>query len=222
MDFGLTPAALRTGLLFYILLVACLGLRAYAQAWMADRLGDPTPRDEGRLSLNLVVHMDLIGSVILPLLSIFYLQPHIGSLKFFIAWTKPVPINPANFEHPQRDTLLTQFAPTMMGLLLATITAVAGGLTAHYSDKITEVAGSLIAINAMLIVLDLIPLPPLPGGMLLRAFGLISEEMFWQLARWGGLVLLVAINIPVIAGILGLAIEVVQTPFVLLFNRLVI
>src|SRR3954453_14149578 len=112
----LSPEALRGGLLFYILLIVCLGLRAYAQAWMADRLGDPTPREEGRLSLNLIVHMDLLGSAILPLLSIFYLQPglrRLGDISFFLGWAKPVPINPANFERPQRDMLFTQFAPTL-------------------------------------------------------------------------------------------------------------
>lgn len=220
MDFGLTPEALRTGLLFYILLIACLGLRAYSQAWLVNRLGDPTPREEGRLTLNLIVHMDLIGSVILPLLSIFYLQPRMGSFNFFLAWTKPVPMNPSNFAHPQRDLLLTQFVPTVMSLLLALIVAVGGGLTVQYSHKILEVAEFMIAINAMLIVLDLLPLPPLPGGMLLRHFGLISEELFWQIARWGGLVFLVVINIPVCRAILGVLIGLVRTPFVELFNRL--
>ena len=83
-----------------------------------------------------------------------------------------------------------------------------------------EVTGYLISINAMLIVLDLIPLPPLPGGMLLRALGVISEETFWQVARWGGLVFLVAINIPILRGFLGLLIAIVQKPFEALFYRI--
>lgn len=218
--FGLTPEVLRYGLLFYILLIACLGLRAYAQAWMADRLGDPTPRDEGRLTLNLIAHMDLFGSVILPLLSIFYLQPRMGSINFFLAWTKPVPINPANFEHPQRDWLFAQFAPMVMSLLLALVFAVGGGATVQHSLKIKEIAELMIAINAMLIVLDLLPLPPLPGGMLLRHFGLISEELYFQISRWGGLILLIAINVPVTRGLLGLLIGLAQSPFIWLFNRL--
>jgi Zn-dependent protease len=220
MDLGLTPEALRTGLLFYILLIACLGLRAYAQAWVADRLGDPTPKEEGRLTLNLMVHMDLFGSVFLPLLSIFYLQPQLGSINFFLAWTKPVPVNPSNFAHPQRDWLFTQFAPTVMSLLLAFIAATGGGATVQFSVKIKEVAEFMIAINAMLIVLDLLPLPPLPGGMLLRHFGLISEELFLQISRWGGLIFLVAINIPLCRAVLGRLIALVETPFVTLFNRL--
>jgi Zn-dependent protease len=223
MALGLTPEVLRAGLLFYILLIVCLGLRAYAQAWLADRLGDPTPREEGRLSLNLLVHMDLVGSVILPLLSIFYLQPglrQLGDISFFLAWTKPVPINPSNFEHPQRDFLFTQFAGTFMSVLIALIAAIAGGFGIQHGEKILEVVIPLISLNAMLIVLDLIPLPPLPGGMLLRALGMISEERFWQIARWGGLIFLVAINIPIIRGLLGLLIGLVQSPFIALFQRI--
>src|SRR4051812_1064964 len=110
MDFGLTPAALRNGAILYILLIACLCLRAYAQAWMANRLGDPTPQQEGRLTLNPVPHMDLIGSVLLPLICIFYLQPNMGTIGFFLAWAKPIPINPAHFAHPGRGYLQTQLA----------------------------------------------------------------------------------------------------------------
>ena len=219
MDFGLTPEVLRAGLLFYILLIACLGLRAYAQAWLADRLGDPTPRDEGRLTLNLIAHMDLLGSVILPLLSIFYLQPRLdGRVSFFLAWTKPVPINPANFQHPRRDVLFTQFAPLVMSALLALIAAIGCGFGVRWSLKFDEVAALVIGINAMLIVLDLIPLPPLPGGMLLRHFGLISEELFWQIARWGGLIFLVALNIPLLRGILAVLIALAAAPFQMLYN----
>ncbi|MEO7412513.1 MAG: site-2 protease family protein [Opitutaceae bacterium] len=220
MDLGLTPEVLRAGLLFYVLLIACLGLRAYAQAWIADRLGDPTPREEGRLSLNLLVHMDLFGSVILPLLSIFYLQPNLGRVVFFLAWTKPVPINQANFEHPQRGMLFTQFAPAIMSVLLATLAAVGGGFGIGYSDKVGEIVEALIKINAMLIVLDFIPLPPFPGGMLLRHLGVISEERFWQIARWGSLIFLVAINIPIVRGVLAVLIGLVQLPFVMLFQRI--
>jgi Zn-dependent protease len=217
---GITPEFLRAGLLFYILLIACLGLRAYAQAWLADRLGDPTPHDEGRLTLNLLPHMDLIGSVILPLISIFYLGPRLGSIAFFLAWTKPMPVNPANFHNPRRDYLFTQLAGTGMSIFLALLAAVAGGFAYRFDVKTIEVFGSLISINAMLIVLDLLPLPPLPGGMLLRHLGMISEETFHQVARWGGLVLLIAINIPVLRHLLGMLIALVQLPFRMVLESL--
>ena len=78
MDFGLTPDAIRAGLIFYCLLFAVLILRAFAQAWLADRLGDPTPRSDGRVTLYPPPHVDLLGTVVLPLICIFYLQPRLA------------------------------------------------------------------------------------------------------------------------------------------------
>src|ERR1043166_2972918 len=97
MDLGLTQEVLRTGLIFYFLLFAVMILRAFAQAWLAERLGDPPPRSEGRVTLYPPPHVDLLGTVVLPLICIFYLQPRIGDLVFFLAWTRPVPTNPSNF-----------------------------------------------------------------------------------------------------------------------------
>src|SRR4051812_15383551 len=128
MDLGLTPEALRSGLILYFLLFAVLVLRAFAQAWVADRLGDPTPRNDGRVTLYPPPHVDLLGTVVLPLLCIFYLQPRLGQLNFFLAWTKPVPTNPHNFNHPRRGELFTQFAGFGMCVLIATLAAVAGGI----------------------------------------------------------------------------------------------
>src|SRR5215212_4383969 len=126
----LTPEALRAGLILYFLLFAVLILRAFAQAWLADRLGDPTPRSDGRVTLYPPPHVDLLGTVILPLICIFYLQPQIrlAQLSFFLAWTRPVPTNPSNFSHPRRGEVFTQFAGCSMCVLIAALTAIIGGL----------------------------------------------------------------------------------------------
>ncbi len=218
MDLGITPEFLRAGLLLYVLLVVTLCLRAYAQAWMAYRLGDHTASDAGRLTLNPLPHMDLIGSVVLPLICIFYLQPRMTSISFFLAWAKPVPVNPANFKNPSRDFLFTQLANPGMSLTLALLAAIAGGLLAHVDQRSAEVFGSLIFINASLIVIDCLPIPPLPGAMVLRQFGVMSEEVFWQIARWGGLVLIIVFQIPVVRGLLGMLIQILAYPFVIIFN----
>jgi Zn-dependent protease len=220
MDFGLTPELLRAGLLFYVLLFACLILRAFAQAWLTDRLGDPTPRDEGRVTLDPMPHIDLLGTVILPLLCIFYLQPRIGRINFFLAWANPVPINPSNFANPRRDFLLTQFAGFTMSFLLAFVSALLGGLLYGTAPRTAEIFGTLISINAMLIVLDFLPVPPLPGGALLKHWGWISEETYWAVARWAGLLLMIAFNIPITQAIIGALVGLVQTPFLILFGLL--
>lgn len=216
----MTPEALRAGLIFYLLLFSCLILRSFAQAWLADRLGDPTPRAEGRVTLYPVPHVDLMGTVVLPLICIFFLQPRLGSINFFLAWTNPVPINAAHFRNPSRDYLLTQLAGCGMSILLATLSAVVGGLSYHHEPRLAEIFGSLIGINAMLIVLDLLPIPPLPGAMLLRHWGFISEERFWSIARWSGLAFMIAINIGPIRTALSVLISLVALPFGLVFDFL--
>lgn len=218
MDFGLTPEIIRAGLLLYLLLVVTLCLRAYAQAWMAHRLGDSTADQNGRLTLNPLPHLDLIGSVILPLICIFYLQPRLGGLSFFLAWAKPVPVNPANFKNPNRDFLFTQLANPVMSLMLALLAAVAGGMLYGVNPRTAEIFASLIVLNASLVVIDFLPIPPLPGAMVLRQFGVISEAAFWQISRWGGLVLIIAFQIPFVRGLLSVMIQVVAYPFMLVLQ----
>lgn len=218
MDFGLTPEAIRSGLIFYILLFAVLILRAFAQAWLADRLGDPTPRMEGRVTLYPPPHVDLLGTVILPLVCIFLLQ----SVRFFLAWTRPVPTNPSYFAHPRRGELFTQFAGFAMCVLIALLAAVVGGATlaATKDLRIYEAFLSLIGICAMLIVLDLLPIPPLPGGMLLRHLGVMSEEAFWNISRFSGLVLLIAFQFAPVRAAIGACVVLVASPFVMLLQRI--
>jgi Zn-dependent protease len=218
MDFGLTPESLRAGLIFYILLFAVLILRAFAQAWLADRMGDPTPRSDGRVTLYPPPHVDLLGTIVLPLICIFYLQPQLKQINFFLAWTKPVPTNPSNFLHPRRGELFTQFAGFGMCILLATVAAVIGGLALGRYPRSEEVFVTLIGICAMLMVLDLLPVPPLPGGMLLRHFGVISEDTFWSISRWSGLVLIIAFNLPPVRIAIGICVAIIATPFVRLLE----
>lgn len=221
MDFGLTPEAIRAGLIFYILLFSVLILRAFAQAWLADRLGDPTPRSDGRVTLYPPPHIDWLGTVALPLICIFYLQPRLSQIAFFLAWTRPVPTNPSYFANPRRGELFTQFAGFAMCVLVALFAAVIGGfaLTATKDLRVAEVFVSLIGICAMLIVLDLLPIPPLPGGMLLRHLGVMSEDTFWSISRWSGLVLLIAFQFAPVRAVIGLCVAIVASPFVWLLQR---
>ena len=218
MDFGLTPEALRAGLIFYFLLFAVLILRAFAQAWLADRMGDPTPRNDGRVTLYPPPHVDLLGTIVLPLICVFYLQPRLAEISFFLAWTKPVPTNPGNFAHPRRGELFTQFAGFGACALIATLSAIVGGLLVGTEPRSLEITFTLIGICAMLMVLDLLPIPPLPGGVLLRYFGIISEEAFWSFSRWGGILLLVAFNIPPVRIAIGMAVAFIASPFATLLR----
>lgn len=222
MDFSISADQLRHGLIFFLLLFASLVLRAFAQAWLADRLGDPTPREEGRVTLYPVPHIDLFGTIFLPLIFIFYLWPATtaSNIYFFLAWAKPVPINPNNFTHPGRGMFFTQFAGFGMSVLLSVAAAVAGGFLYKNAPVTAEVFLGIIGLNAALMFYDLLPMPPLPGGMLLRFFGIISEEAYMSIARWGGLVVLVLLNIPFTRGLMMVAIALLQRPFVLLYSAI--
>jgi Zn-dependent protease len=221
MDFGLTPEHIRSGLIFYILLFAVLVLRSFAQAWVADFLGDPTPRLDGRVALYPVPHVDLLGTVVLPLICIFYFQPRLTQINFFLAWTKPVPTNPSYFKNPRQGELFTQFAGFAMCMIVAFLAAVVGGFLVRANARLDELPMALIGICAMLMVLDLLPIPPLPGGMLLRHWGVISEEAFWNISRWSGLVLLIGFQLAPVRYAIGFCVALIATPFVALLQIII-
>ncbi|SDR98340.1 site-2 protease family protein [Opitutus sp. GAS368] len=210
------PLVLRNGLIYFIILAASLCLRAFAQAWTAHRLGDRTPALEGRLTLNPMPHVDLLGTIVLPLICIFYLQPALdrASLRFFLGWAAPVPINPHNFRNPRTGVLLTQFAGTAFSILLSLVAAVIAGICLRlHNQGPVEIFGVIIIINCSLMVFDCLPLPPLPGGVLLRHLGFMSEETFVHIARWSGLVMLILINIRPVANMISLLVELATIPF---------
>lgn len=217
MDLGIDPETLRRGLIFYILLVASLSIHEWAHAFVADKLGDFTPSTEGRVTLNPIAHMDLLGSVIFPLMCIFVLP---GGLLF--GWGKPVRINPSNFAHRKRDESLTTLAGPGSNLGLAMIGAVVGGLVFKWEPRSAEIFVQLIGLNVLLAVFNLIPLPPLDGGQVLRHVVGMSEETFYNISRFSFLIIIVAINIPAFRMILGFAMSVVASPMMFVYERLAV
>jgi len=218
MDFD--PAFLRAGLITFFLIASSLCLRAFAQAWVATKLGDRTPQIEGRLTANPLPHVDIIGTVVLPLVFIFYLQPPLQrqGLLMFLGWTKPVPINPGNFKNPASGAVLTQFAGFGMSLLLLLVSAVLGGISYRFAPQAVPIFGSLMSLNATLIVFDMLPIPPLPAGVLMRHLGYISESTYWHVARWSGLVLIILINLRPFQILFGILHGLVQLPFNILLG----
>ncbi len=152
---------------FLIALVA----HEYAHAWMATRFGDQTSLWSGRLTLNPIPHMDLIGTVIFPLISIVF-----GSHIFF-GWAKPVPINPSQFSHYRRGLFWVSSAGILMNLFLGFLSAfifvaVALLLPESFGFKpgMVEMLKSLLMINFALAVFNLLPVPPLDGSNIVLSF----------------------------------------------------
>ncbi len=176
----------------FVILVFALSFHEASHAWMASRLGDPTARMLGRVTLNPIKHIDPLGTVIIPLAMLFL--PGFG--RFLIGWAKPTPITSRNFTKIKRDEMLTTLAGPASNLVLALacligllvlegtsaqgkLSVIAAVFTANHVQLPME--GALPAmfpvallfyigvwLNLILAVFNLLPLPPLDGSHILR------------------------------------------------------
>ncbi len=157
----------------YMCLLFSLCVHEASHAAMADRCGDPTGRLLGRVSLNPVRHADPLGTVILPLFAMIFRFP------FFIGWAKPVPFNPRNLKNRRRDPVLIALAGPAANLVTAVFAAVvlrvvamlAGNIAAPEVLKLLlNIFITLAGVNVMLLVFNLLPIPPLDGFHVLDYF----------------------------------------------------
>src|ERR1041385_3607253 len=149
------------GLIMYLGMLVLLTFHEFGHAWMAWRCGDDTAKDQGRVSLNPLVHMDLIGTVILPL--VMLLSPGVG--RFLIGWAKPVPVNPNNLRNPRVDDILVTLAGPWMNLLLAVIIMGLArmGVMAN-SESMVGLCFMMARLSLFLCFFNLLPIPPLDGS----------------------------------------------------------
>jgi Zn-dependent protease len=152
---------------FAIVLVS-LTIHEAAHAWTADKLGDPTARLLGRVSLNPIVHIDPIGTILLPLLASFSGLPIIG-------WAKPVPVNISRLAHPRRDFMIVAAAGPLSNFGQALILALMVRLFFEQTDVdlFPAILRYAVETNLLLAFFNLIPIPPLDGGNVLA--GLVPE-----------------------------------------------
>ncbi len=183
-----------------------ISMHESSHAWMANRCGDPTARMLGRITLNPIKHIDLFGTVLLPLIAMIAHLPVLG-------WAKPTPVNPRNFRNPVRDDILTSIVGPISNFVVATAALIAlvliamispvGAAIVHYipmvyPDHLDFLASrtnsflmpmslliyDLMVINIVLGVFNLIPVPPLDGSHVLRHFlpepiGVIYDRVGW-------------------------------------------
>lgn len=164
VDFGAKVA------LIYMPFLFALCFHEVAHGFVAKWRGDNTAEVAGRLSLNPMVHMDLLGTVILPLISIA------TNLNIFFGWAKPVPVNERNLKKPRSDMFWIALAGPLSNMLLAVIGAMAVTLVAaqmRMSDvqkPLAMLLSQFILTNLFLAVFNLIPIHPLDGGKVLARF----------------------------------------------------
>ncbi len=162
-----------TLLLALIVLILSIILHEVAHGYAADSLGDPTARLAGRLTLNPVPHIDLMGSIVLPALLVFTQSP------ILFGWAKPVPYNPYNLRNKRWGEALVAVAGSATNILLAIIFGfiVRYGAGLGFDATALSLASTIAFVNLFLGLFNLIPIPPLDGFTTLRAL------LPWNLAQ---------------------------------------
>jgi len=199
-------------LLFRLLAFAvAITVHEFAHAWTADRLGDPTARLSGRLSLNPLKHYDPVGST---LLLVTALLP--GLVAF--GWAKPVPVNPLNFSDIRKGELFVSLAGVGANFALAIIGAILFHTFSNIYPNILllHLLRFTVTINLLLGVFNMLPLPPLDGSkVLMSRLPTKWAIKYQQLERYGLLILLFLwffpiAGVPILGLIIGLAINAIN------------
>lgn len=193
-------------------LLFAITVHEVAHGWVAKQFGDPTAERLGRLTLNPAKHIDPVGTVLAPILLLLA-----SGGRFAFGWAKPVPITWGNLRHPKRDMAIVAAAGPAANLLMAAgwaIIAKIGVLLTGSFDWAAQpmiLMGEIgIQINAIFMVLNLIPLPPLDGGRV--AVGLLPGPWAWRLAKiepFGFFILLALLFTGILGDIINPPIQVV-------------
>lgn len=183
MIFDLLLSNPLDAVMLFLMIVAAIGIHEFAHAFAADKLGDPTPRMNGRVTLNPIAHLDPWGTLLIVFAG--------------IGWGRPVVFNPYNLKNPRRDTALIALAGPLSNIIMAILTAlimVLMGIDAPTSSNVSVVLFNFFILNIALAIFNLVPIEPLDGFKVVE--GILPPHLVGQweeTRRYGIFILLVLI-----------------------------
>lgn len=186
--------AIQTICVYAIPLIFAITLHESAHGWAAGRLGDPTATMLGRVTINPIPHIDPIGTIAVPG-ALLLMSALTGGGGLLFGWAKPVPINPRYFRNPLKAMTITAAAGPLSNLLQMIFWALllkALAAVGFYDKFVISVCAAGISVNLMLMAFNLIPIPPLDGGRIVR--GLLPRQVgmaFDKIEPYGFMILLV-------------------------------
>lgn len=158
----------------------------FAHAWVAEKLGDDTPRREGRVTLNPLAHVDWLGTVILPAITSLLSSG-------FLGWGRAVNTNPYKLRGGRNGLALVALAGPFSNVLFAFVLAISALLTAKAAPAFAEFAAQGVRLSLYLAIFNMLPVPPLDGSKLLLA-ARVPEIVYEELARFGFVLLILAMS----------------------------
>jgi len=201
-------------ILSLIAVFTAIVLHEFSHGYIAFRLGDPTAKMQGRLTLNPLAHIDPIGTILVPIVLVIFRSP------FLFGWAKPVPINPNYFRNPYKGMFYVAIAGPLMNIALALGASAIGrlailitplsllyghGFFAYFVQMIFFLVGFFVIINIILAVFNMIPIPPLDGSRVLTYFlPPEGKRVMMQLERYGFLIVLALLYLGVLGGLISL------------------
>lgn len=200
-----------------------------AHAWVALKCGDTTARDLGRITLNPLPHIDLVGTILVPLVSI------LATGRVLIAWAKPVPIDPRNFRSFKRDDTLVTIAGPISNLVIALVSVFMAAAIYKITESVNPAEGTIayeflgyllkmffagIILNVSLAVFNMLPIPPLDGSHVLA--NILPDEMamkYRSIGFMGIFIILALFNfIPGFSAVFGAIIGFFTEPYLRLLS----
>jgi Zn-dependent protease len=182
-------------------LIFAVTVHEAAHGWVADRLGDPTARQAGRITFNPLPHIDLVGTILVPMLMLTF-------TGFLIGWAKPVPVSVERLHSPKRDMAIVAAAGPAVNLVMALVWSLILMLAHNLVHSMQAVAIPLLLmaaagvfVNLVLMAINLLPVPPLDGGRIVTGLLPIGPARLYARIEPYGLVILILL---LISGVIGL------------------